>query len=89
MDSYNIRWKKSATKELYKLDKSIINRVVTEVNDLSDNPFPIGAKKIKGANHIYRIRIGRYRIIYSVFRKILVVEIIHLGHRKDIYKKYY
>jgi len=87
MVSYKILWKKSAAKELKDLDKQIIPKIISTVENLSNNPFPSGAKKLIASDFTYRIRFGDYRIIYSVFRTRLVVEIIRVGHRKNIYRK--
>ncbi|MFC0776288.1 type II toxin-antitoxin system RelE family toxin [Terrimonas alba] len=56
------------------------------IYSLADNPRPHGYKKLKGRD-AYRIRSGDYRIIYSIFDKILTVEVIAIGHRKDIYEQ--
>lgn len=88
MASYKIRWKTSAVKELNKLEKELIKNIILQVNGLAINPFPENCIKLKGTNYTYRIRSRKYRVIYSVIKKILVVEIIHIGHRKDIYKRF-
>ncbi len=87
MPLYKIEWKKSAVKELKKLDKKIIPRIINAVELLSESPIPNKCKKLIGSEHIYRIRIGDYRIIYSIENNLLLIEIIRIGHRKDIYKK--
>ena len=69
MASYKIRWKTSAVKELNKLDKALIKDIVLQVNELAINPFPKKCKKLKGTNYIYRIQSGKYRIIYTAFKK--------------------
>ena len=53
---------------------------------LADDPRPMGSVKIKGSDVIYRIRKGDYRVMYAVYDDVVVVEIITIGHRKDIYK---
>jgi mRNA interferase RelE/StbE len=85
-NAYNIRWKKSAKKELLKIDKSIIPLIITAVEDLKTNPFPNQCKKLTNNDFIYRIRVKDYRIVYSVSEDILTVEIIRVRHRKDIYR---
>ncbi len=85
MDSYEIKWKRSAVKELKQLPKEIIARILQAVESLADDPFPAGAKKLVGSKHTYRIREGDYRMIYDVLSKNLVIEIIRVGHRKDVY----
>ena len=87
MDYYKILWKKSAVKELEKIDKQFIPRIISTIESLSNNPLPVGVKKLSGADVIYRIRIGDFRVIYSLYEKELIVEIVKVGHRKDVYKK--
>ncbi len=65
----------------------IISRIINAVEILSENPVPTNCKKLIGSDHIYRIRVGDYRILYSIENDLLLIEIIRVGHRKDIYKK--
>jgi len=51
------------------------------------NPFPIGVRKFVGSEHTYRIREGDYRVIYTITASTLVIEIIRVGHRKDVYDR--
>jgi mRNA interferase RelE/StbE len=88
MGCYRIEWKKSALKELQKLAKHIIPDIEQAVHALAVDPFPHGSKKIRGALHTYRIRKGEYRIIYSVEHELLIVQVIQVGHRKEIYQKF-
>lgn len=85
MASYHIEWKKSAISELRNLPKEIVPRVISVVGELSSNPFPDGVKKLSGAEHTYRIRIGSYRVVYTVTKVTTIVEVIHVAHRKDVY----
>lgn len=85
MASYNIEWKKSAIRELRDLPKEIVPRIVNAVGELSSNPFPDGVKKLIGAEHTYRIRIGSYRVVYTVTKATTIVEVIRVAHRKDVY----
>ncbi|MDX1521906.1 MAG: type II toxin-antitoxin system RelE/ParE family toxin [Anaerolineae bacterium] len=87
MTSYRIEWKRSATKELKKLPKETIPRILSSIEELSQDPRPVGVRKIVGSKHSYRNRVGNYRIIYSIVEAVFVVEIIRVGHRKDIYRK--
>lgn len=86
MISYKVEWKKSAVKELRSLDKPVIQKIIAAVEKLSENPFEEGVKKLVGSNQTYRKRVGDYRIIYEVVFNRLIIEIIKVGHRKDIYK---
>jgi mRNA interferase RelE/StbE len=87
MALYKIRWKNSAIKELKKLSKDAISRIIKAVEKLSETPYPDGVRKLVGSEHTYRIRVGDYRIIYTLLGSDLVIEIIRVGHRKDIYNK--
>lgn len=87
MELYKIEWKRSAVKELKKLSKENINRILETVEALSSSPFPNQTKKLVGSDNSFRIRVGDYRIIYTVLSKILTIEIIRVGHRRDIYKR--
>jgi len=87
MDSYNMRWKSSATRELKKLPRNIISRILEAVEKLRATAYPDGVRKLVGSEHTYRIRVGDYRIIYSILASELVIEIIRVGHRKDVYNK--
>lgn len=84
MDTYKIEWKRSATKELRKLPRQMISKVVAAVDSLSSNPYPQGVRKLVSTENSYRIRVGDYRVLYNIVEKKLIVEIIRVGHRKDI-----
>jgi len=73
-----------AQKQLAKIPPPHFNRLVKEINSLSNNPRPSGCKKLKGRSG-YRIRIGDYRVIYNIENKILTVFVIEIGHRGHIY----
>jgi mRNA interferase RelE/StbE len=87
MDSYKIEWKRSAVKELRSLPKDAVLKIVEAVEQLSTNPYPAGVKKLIGAQHTYRIREGSYRVIFTVVASSLVIEVIRVGHRKDVYDR--
>ena len=87
MATYRIQWKPSALKELKKLNRRDVPKIVLAVENLSREPHPDNCRKYLGTNHTYRIRVGNYRVIYSVFRDILTIDVIKVGHRKDIYKR--
>jgi mRNA interferase RelE/StbE len=87
MSLYKIEWRRSAKKELKKLDKQIIPKILQAVENLADNPYPSNCKKLIGSDSIYRIRVGDYRIIYNVESSLVIVEVIKVGHRREIYRK--
>ncbi len=82
---YEIFFTRKAQKQLDKIpDKSAIS-IVNAILKLQDNPRPSGCKKLKGSD-AYRIRSGKYRIIYEIFDSELLIDIIMVGHRSNIYK---
>jgi mRNA interferase RelE/StbE len=84
MPKYTVLLTKKAEKQLDKLPDNIAEPIIEAINDLADNPRPVGYKNLKKRDG-YRIRIGDYRVIYEVFDNELVIDVIKLGHRKDIY----
>jgi mRNA interferase RelE/StbE len=87
MATYQIEWKPSALRELKRLDRQIVSRIVTAIDSLSANPFPPGIKKLHGGDRSYRMRVGDYRVIYEIASSRLVIEVIRVRHRKDAYRK--
>lgn len=86
MVSYRVEWKRSAAKELKKLPPSVILRILDSVRGLAEDPYPHGARKLAGSDQSYRIRIGDYRVVYTVEDDFLLVQIIRVGHRRDVYR---
>lgn len=86
MASYRIEWKRSATKELKRLSRDVIPRVLQAVEDLASAPYPPGAVKLRGTDHTYRLRVGDYRILYLVEEAVLRIEIVRVRHRSDVYR---
>ena len=86
MALYNIEWKRSATNELKQLPKNAIHKALSIVKELTSNPHPNASKKLSGADNTYRIRFGDYRIVYNVMDQVLIIEVIRIGHRKDVYR---
>lgn len=89
MASYKIEWKQSAKRELKKIEKGIIVKIIESVQSLSQNPYPRSSKKLRGSETSYRIRVGDYRIVYTIHASVLTVEIIRVGHRKEIYRRFF
>ena len=84
---YRILIKKSAQKQLAALPLSAANRIADAIDGLAHNPRPYGTKKLQGYDDVYRIRIADYRVVYSIEDKILTIEVIKVGHRKDVYTR--
>ncbi len=86
MARYKVRIKKSAAKELEAIPrKSDRRRIVTRIGDLADNPRPTGCKRLSGSER-YRIRQGPYRIIYAIEDEHLVIYVVKIGDRKNVYR---
>jgi len=86
MGKYKIEIKKSAAKEIHKLPQKNLKRVLTKIQSLSGNPRPMDSKKLS-AQEKYRVRVGQYRILYSIHDDVLIIVVVKVGHRKDIYEK--
>ena len=86
MDSYKVYLLKSSDRDIRKIDKQEIKRIVESIKSLEENPFPKQSKKLKGSESSYRLRIGDYRILYEVDIQNKIVEIFHIRHRKDAYR---
>jgi mRNA interferase RelE/StbE len=87
MTSYKIEWKQSAKKELKKLNKQIIRRILQAIEKLAEDPYRSGSNKLIGSDSIYRLRVGNYRIIYDIRSDLQIVEIIKVGHRREVYRQ--
>lgn len=83
--SYSLNFSKIALKELAKINDPHYSSIKEAILKLTINPRPNGYKKLKGRSG-YRIRIGDYRVIYDIIDSQLIIDIITLGHRKDIYE---
>jgi len=84
---YRLLIKPSAAKEIEAVDqKKDRQRIVAGIRLLADDPRPPGCEKLAGKDDRYRIRVGRYRVIYSVGDEELVVVVVWVGHRKDVYR---
>lgn len=84
---YQVRIKKSAIKELSRLPKSIAIKVSRVIDGFKTDACPKGYKKLKGSENDYRVRIGDYRILYSIYDDVLIIEVVKIAHRKHAYKK--
>ena len=86
MAKYKVVISSSAEKILKKIPQKEVKRIVVAIERLSEHPFPVGSKKLSGYENVFRIRIGTYRIIYEVEGQKLLILILKIGHRKDIYR---
>ena len=86
MSTYRVEVARRAVKVLAALPRKEQQRIRAAIDLLADNPRPPGCVAMKGETHAYRVRVGDYRIVYEVFDDRLVVQVIRLGHRRDVYR---
>jgi mRNA interferase RelE/StbE len=85
MASYEVRFRKSVSKDLDPIPKRDVQRIVAAIAALADNPRPPQSRKLSGSEK-YRLRCGVYRVLYEVQDDVLVVCVVKVGHRKDVYR---
>ncbi|MES2769187.1 MAG: type II toxin-antitoxin system RelE/ParE family toxin [Bdellovibrionota bacterium] len=86
MEKFKIEISSTAEKALKKIPKKDLVRIVSLIQTLAINPFPSGCKKLSGEEETFRIRQGNYRIIYEIRKNKLLILILKIGHRKEIYR---
>lgn len=87
MASYKVIFKPSVEKDLRLLPQSVVTRIFKHIEALKDAPFPRQSIKLAGAEQLYRVRIGDYRMIYSVDKNNRQVIIHYVRHRRDVYRQ--
>jgi len=85
MAGYSLFFKESVQKDLHDLPKKELKRILSRIKSLAVDPRPQGCEKLTGPNR-YRLRRGRYRIVYSVQDEECTVTVVKVGHRRDIYR---
>jgi len=86
MASYRLLFKSSVEKDLRKIDKSQVPRIVSAIQSLSTNPRPTNSKKLVGSEGTFRLRIGDYRIVYIIWDHLREIEVQMVRHRKEVYR---
>jgi len=85
MAEYEIFFKESIWKDLRKVSKNDIKKILSRIKTFGDNPRPMGCEKLTG-RELYRVRQEKYRIVYSIQDNEFTVWVIKVGHRKDVYR---
>ena len=85
MAAYKVYFKESVEKDFTAIPKKDLIKILRRIRALSENPRPSGYEKLTGHER-YRVRQGRYRIVYSIEDVVLTVWIVKVGHRKDVYR---
>jgi mRNA interferase RelE/StbE len=86
MASYRILLKPSVERDLRSLPKATVSRLIARVEGLAVEPLPRQSAKLTGAEHLYRIRVGDYRIVYAVDHQTRLVTVHYVRHRKEAYR---
>lgn len=84
--AYRIELKPSAAKALSNLPRSLQRRIAAKIDSLAMTPRPPGVKQLSGPERLYRVRSGEYRILYQIQDDVLVVLVIRIGHRREVYR---
>ena len=85
--SWTVELSRSAERDLLRLGARARERLRSRIGQLTENPRPIGSRKLSGEEFYYRIRVGEYRVIYEVFDDARLVVIIAVGHRSRVYRR--
>ena len=85
MAEYEVLFKESVWKELRRVPKNNVQKILSRIEKLKDNPRPIGCEKLTGLE-LYRVRQGNNRIVYSIQENELTIWIIKVGHRSSVYR---
>jgi mRNA interferase RelE/StbE len=85
MKVYVISISETAIKQIKKLSKDTRLKIIAAILSFEIEPRPFGCKKLAGSQNTYRIRLGNYRVIYEIHEKEILVKVLKVGHRKDIY----
>jgi mRNA interferase RelE/StbE len=85
--SYTVEYDPKAAKELGKLDKPVARRIAKAIAELQADPRPSGCRTLVGYPDLYRIRVGHYRVIYTIKDAELIVLALHVAHRSTVYQQ--
>ncbi|MDZ8025291.1 MAG: type II toxin-antitoxin system RelE family toxin [Nostoc sp. SerVER01] len=84
--TYQIEISNKAAKQLKKLSTDIRDTINDKILALAENPRPSGVVKLENADNKYRIRVGNYRILYDIQDDVLIIKVVRVGHRRDVYR---
>lgn len=87
MARYELRVKPSVAKDLRGVPRTDIRRILVRIEALRDDPRAPGCEKLAGDGELYRVRQGVYRIVYTIHDDLVVVEVIRVGHRGEVYRR--
>lgn len=82
---YRVELTRSAERDLRRLPRHVLKRIDRKILGLADDPWPGGVKKLQGSESTYRIRVGDYRILYEVEDEAILVLVVRVRHRREVY----
>lgn len=85
--TYTVEIKPAAKRQIRKLSPPIQAAIVRQLEELAEEPRPVGVKKLSGEENTYRVRVGDYRILYEICDRILLVWVVRVENRRDVYRK--
>ena len=84
---YRVEFTRAADRQFRALPTPIQRRIASRINTLTTDPHPRGSVKLEGADSIYRLRVGDYRVLYDVQGRLLLVLVVGVGHRREMYRR--
>ncbi|BBC22360.1 type II toxin-antitoxin system RelE family toxin [Pseudanabaena sp. ABRG5-3] len=84
--SYEVQILPKAARQIKALSVEVRQDISISIQSLANEPRPIGVKKLSGEKDIYRVRVGNYRVLYRIVDKVLVVVVVSVGHRREVYR---
>ena len=84
--SYEVQILPKAARQIKALSVEVRQDISLTIQSLANEPRPIGVKKLSGEKDIYRVRVGNYRVLYRIVNKVLVVVVVSVGHRREVYR---
>ena len=85
MNSYAVELKRSARKELESLPNVVLARIVRRIESLADDPRPAGCRKLRGYKDLWRVRVGDWRVVYTIDDATRIVSVTRIAHRREVY----
>ena len=86
MALFEIRFAPSVQKDLRKIPKDIAQKILENIRLLAKNPKPFGFRLLEGSEIAWRIKINKYRVVYTIEDKVLIITVVRVAHRKDVYR---
>jgi mRNA interferase RelE/StbE len=85
--SYSLSYRPSVEKDIQSIPRSFVARIIARIERLPSDPFPPQSAKLQGAERLYRLRVGDYRIVYEVDLDALHITVQYVRHRRDVYRR--